>query len=336
MAASGKGSGRQPLFGAVIPLAKAVRLDREMVMDGLREVVGYAGARARLIEEETRKAGLLAGLRGKPTTIRVEIGGVRLAITAAARPLCDATAIHSFVNPGVWRGPIGGLKDHRSHLLIAEEEGNTGTGTDAMFDRATAVTLATAAMASMVEPEGVIWLPARNALPMSVFGTEIERFIDGQAPLQFWIRCQVLPAPVQAEHEFGKLSGEALEPGVATTGLVAFIGAEIIAPPSKYQRDTMLDLILGLASSVIDENAVLRNGGVYSHHSGQLVLLTMRQAGQYSDRPYWELVPKSDPAAQPAGDGGRGPSPEADPEPAPEGAPDPTVAPRLRLVVPGR
>ena len=60
---------------------------------------------------------------------------------------------------------------------------------------------------------------------------------------------------------------------MATSGLTAFIGAEIIAPPSKYPRDVMLDHILGLASAVIDENKPLKDGGTYGQPGGQMLLL---------------------------------------------------------------
>jgi len=337
MAASRKASGQQPLFGAAIPLAKAAKLGREEVLDQLREVVSHAGARVRATDDAAGPRGLLSGLRARDVEIGCEIAGVRLRISISPRPLCDANTIHAFVNPAVWRGSLSGLKGHRAHVLIAEEEGNSGSGTDAMFDRATAVTLATAAMASMVETEGVIWLPARNAVPMGLFGTEMERFIDGQAPLQFWIRTQVLPAPVQAEHEFGQLSGVALEPGIATIGLSAFVGAEIIAPPSACPREVMLDHILGLASAVIDENTPLKDGGVYGRPDGVMVRLALRQASQYSGRPHWELRPKSapkpEPAAQPK------PQPVLRRKPAADDADlrdDDLPPPRLRVVPGGR
>jgi hypothetical protein len=330
MAASRKSTG-QPLFGAAIPMLKAVKLDPEHMLDALRDVVGHAGARVRLIDEIGGGGSLLSGLRSKPVGFICEVAGVRLSITVSPKPLCDSSAMHAFINPAVWRGSSTGIKEHRAHILIAEEEGNTGTGTDAMFDRATAITLGAAAMASMVEAEGVIWLPGRNALPIGAFGTEMERFIDGQAPLQFWIRCQVLPAPVQAEHDFGKLSGDALQPGVATIGLAAFIGAEIIAPPSTFERELMLDHILGLASSVIDENSPLKDGGIYGKPDGLTVQLLMRKAGQYSERPYWELVPVAAPAPKPEPE----PQPKRTVEVSDEGAED-LPPPRLRLVVPGR
>lgn len=330
MAGPGKNAGRQPLYGAAIPLAKPVTLDGDQLFKQLRGVVAMAGAGVRKLDDSGAKRSILPSLRRRPAEFTFEIAGVRLVIQAVGRPLCDASTMHSFINPSLWKGTLGGIAGHRAHLMIAEAEaagagsGASG-GRDAMFDRATAVTLATAAVASMVEAEGVIWLPARNALPMGTFGSEMERFIDGQAPLQFWLRWQVLPAPVQAEREFGALSGEALNPGVATIGLTAFIGAEVIAPPSIAERDVMLDHIFALASAAIDENVDFKDGAVYGKPDGTMVRLSLRKNGQYSERPYWELLPRpaaaskepdaSDPRAKVGGDG----SPER----------------RLRLVVPG-
>ena len=333
MARSSEKAVRPPVYGAAVPLAKPIRLDREKVHKVLRALAAEAGARVRMIDDRPDKRGILSGLRSKSSEITCEIAGVRLMIRAASRPLCSASTMHSFINPSIWRGGLGGMTGHRAHLLIAEAEGEgeAANSRDAMFDRATAVTLATAAIASMAEAEaeGVIWLPARNAVPMGTFGSEMERFIDGQAPLQFWLRWQILPPPVQAEYELGELSGEALHPGVATIGLTAFIGAEIVAPPSNCEREVMLDHVFALASAVIDENAELSDGAVYGKAGGILVRLNMRQSGPYSERPYWELLPRPAPAAKgrPLFDADEGASSD-DAGAGPES--------RLRLVVPGR
>lgn len=329
MVGSREKADQQPIYGAAVPLAKPVKLDRDALHSALRELVGLAGAGVRMIDEAPSKRGILSSLRSQPTEFGCEIAGVKLVIRAAPHPLCSASVMHSFINPSIWRSGLTGMTGHKAHLLVAEAEGSGGKGRDAMFDRATAVTLATAAIANMAEAEGVIWLPARNAVPMGTFGSEMERFIDGQAPLQFWLRWQILPPPVQSEHELGELTGEALHAGVATVGLTAFIGSEIIAPPSNCERDVMLDHVFALASAVIDENAELKDGAVYGRPGGIMVRLNMRKTGQYSDRPYWELLPRPAPASK-----GVPPSNASDGSTSNE-----TVAapePRLRLVTPGR
>ena len=337
MAKLGEKAVRPPVYGAAVPLANPIRLDREKVHKVLRALAAEAGARVRMIDDGPDKRGILSGLRSKSSEIPCEIAGVRLMIRAASRPLCSASTMHSFINPSIWRGGLGGMTGHRAHLLIAEVEagGGGGNSRDAMFDRATAVTLATAAIANMAEAqaEGVIWLPARNAVPMGTFGSEMERFIDGQAPLQFWLRWQILPPPVQAEYELGELSGEALHPGVATVGLTAFIGAEIIAPPSTRARDVMLDHVFPLSSAAIHENAAPTHGAFHGPGGGPVAPRRHAQPGPYSKRPYWELLPRPAPASKgaPLFDAGDGP--------VSDGASDgsgPQPESRLRLVVPGR
>ena len=310
------------LFGAAVLMARAPKLDADTIFDALREVVALAGAKVRMLEPPAQR-GILAGLRGQDNSHKFEIAGVRLTVAITPKPLCNAQTLHGFVNPAIWRGGIGPMAEHRAHLLISEDDDNGGSSTDAMFDPATAVTLATAAVASIVEADGVIWIPARNAVPMGTFGREMERFIDGQAPLEFWIRWQVLPPPVQAEVELGKLSGEPLQPGVATMGLAGFIGSEIIAPPSHSSREVMLDQIFALASGVIDENNQLRDGLVcHDPASGQaMARVHRRQSGPYSERPYWELLPHPSLAPKPLDRDG--------PDSRERDAPN---SPRLRLI----
>ena len=333
MAAQRDRSGQQALFGAAIPLAKAVRLDRDKVAAELREVVGLAGARVRMLESgQQRGHGLLGALAAHSETIQCEIAGVRIEIRSEGRPLAKASVLHSFVNPAVWQGSIGWLAEHKAHVLVAEAEAPPGGSRDAMFDRATAVTLATAVIADIVGAQAVIWLPGRNCVPMRVFGAEMERFIDGQAPLRVWLRWQILPPPVQAEHEFGQLSGEALNPGVATIGMTPFIGAELVAPPSNCERDVMLDHVFALASAVIDENAEIEDGAVYGKADDIMVRVNLRKSGPYGERPYWELLPRPAPAAKarPLFDA---PGTEGDADGGDGEGPNPEQ--RLRLIIPG-
>ena len=47
MAVSREKAGQQPVYGAAVPLVKPVKLDREVLHDALRDLVGQAGAGSR-------------------------------------------------------------------------------------------------------------------------------------------------------------------------------------------------------------------------------------------------------------------------------------------------
>ncbi len=300
MSTSRENTAQQRLYGAVVPLAKPISLNSELLVEQLQAVADAAGAHIWVHgEASSGKRGLLSSLRGGSTGIRIEMSGIDLHIRSESRPLCNPKAMHSFVNPTLWKSGTSGITGHKGYMMVSEEEKTASeTSRDAMFDRATAVTLATAALADLPGAEGAIWLPARNALPISVFGSEMERFLDGQAPLMFWIRAQTIPAPVQAERQLGELSGDVFEPGVATMGLSAFMGSEIVAPPSHCDRDVVLDYLFALASAVIDENANLKDGALLGKGKNQMRLV-MRKPGEHSERPYWELEAVNKPAAKP-------------------------------------
>ncbi|MDH3668382.1 MAG: hypothetical protein OEN23_15755, partial [Paracoccaceae bacterium] len=300
MSTSRENTAQQRLYGAVVPLAKPISLNRELLVGQLQAVADAAGAHIWVHgEASSGKRGLLSSLRGGSTGIRIEMSGIDLHIRGESKPLCNPKAMHSFINPTLWKSGTSGITGHKGYMMVSEEEKTAGeTSRDAMFDRATAVTLATAALADLPGAEGVIWLPARNALPISVFGSEMERFLDGQAPLMFWIRAQTIPAPVQAERQLGELSGDVFEPGVATMGLTAFMGSEIVAPPSHCDRDVVLDYLFALASAVIDENANLKDGALLGKGKNQMRLV-LRKPGEHSERPYWELEAVNKPAAKP-------------------------------------
>jgi len=66
MAGSRETQDRQPIYGAVIPLARPAKLDRERLRVELRAVAKLAGAGARMADDAPSKRGLLSSLTGKP------------------------------------------------------------------------------------------------------------------------------------------------------------------------------------------------------------------------------------------------------------------------------
>jgi len=72
MAGSRETQDRQPIYGAVIPLARPAKLDRERLREELRAVAKLAGAGARMADDAPSKRGLLSSLTGKPDAVKVE------------------------------------------------------------------------------------------------------------------------------------------------------------------------------------------------------------------------------------------------------------------------
>lgn len=292
--------GRTALFGAAVPLARMVEIERERMIAELREIVGAIGARVVVTDAAPARRGLLGGLLQRGIELRCQTAGINLVISVAPKPFCKPALLPGFVNPKVWDRGLKELAAHRAHILVAEADASAGTSPDALFDRATAVTLAAAAMAALTEPLGVAWLAARNLVPLGLFGSEMERFMDGRAPLRFWLRWRVLPPPIQAERELGELSGEALNPGVATVGLAPFTGAEVVAPPSTADHEEMLEQLFALASAIIDERWQMKDGGIFAGGEGPPLRLAWRESSRWSPRPHWEVVPRPTPARVPA------------------------------------
>lgn len=330
-----KAGGRaEALFGAAVPLERAIDPGRERMIAELEEIVGAVGARV-LVEEEGggKPRGFLGGLLKRGTELRCRMAGINLVIRVCSGPFCKPSMVPAFVNPAVWGGSLKPLAEHRGHILIAEADARAGTNADALFDRATAVTLAAAAMAALSDPLGVVWLPARNTVPIRLFGAEMERLTEGLAPLRFWLRWRILPPPVREERELGELSGKALNPGVATVGMSAFLGAELVAPPSTAEQDEMLEQVFALASAIIDEKWQIRDRGVFAGGEGPPLRVAWRESGEWSFAPYWELVPRPTAARAPKPEPGAVQKPAEPPAKAEES--EDQFTRRLRLVVRG-
>ena len=76
--------------------------ERLFRLDGLpQEVDHLLGDRSPL--GNSLRRGLLSSLTGSAEELRIEIGGMKLAISLVSKPLCNPTAMHGFINPVLWK-----------------------------------------------------------------------------------------------------------------------------------------------------------------------------------------------------------------------------------------
>jgi len=279
-------------FSAVLALKRKTTLEAADLIPALRLFVEPSGARVTAARRSRREVepvqpGLMARIlrRGRPITF--DLDGVRMRVSLINRPFRGRDGMRGFVNPAVWADGLAPLVDHRAHVLI-EETGvdDEEEGPDEVFDRAAAVTATAFVVAGLTAPAGAIWLPARNAIPLSTLSEEMDGLIAGHAPLRLWMRWQVIaPAPRQDAC-----------PGLVTSGLAPLIGREIVAWPSRVETHRQVENVIALARRLIDEGVEIVAKKHLAVGGDTHLSVRLRATTPEDDVPVFEVaVPGSEP-----------------------------------------
>lgn len=285
-------------FSAVLPLKRKAWIDAGDLITELRLLVEQTGAHVKLDQRSLNQGqgrsglfGLLGGSNAPPSNIFFELDGVRMRVAQYGEPCADKRAIHRYVNPSLWTEGLGEFADHQAYIRIYESGIEGEDGPDAVFDRAAAVTATASVIARLANPVGVIWLPARNSVPMRMFGAAIEELTEGSAPVQFWVRW--LPTPYHGKEE--------LQPGFVTNGLGAFAGREILVRPSKIPTLTMVDHAYDLAHKLIDERLAIKDQQMLEIDKATGLRVRLRPPGAETESPTYEIAvePMSGKSAEP-------------------------------------
>jgi len=282
-------------FTAIIPVRRGFYIDPGAVVDAIAGLVEASGATVHLLSggvtgTAPKRRGLLGFGDTAPGVVNCAIGDLEFEITCHPKPFSETGSsvrdtVAGMINPAYWSDEMAALLDHRAHIRVTEKRpAASSQDPEDLYDRAVAVSVATAAMADLSDAPAVIWLPSRNLLPRRLFGQEMERLMDRAAPLRLWLRWHVIPVAPD----------EALEPGVATHGLAEFAGFEMIAPPSSVSREVMLENIFHLAAKVLDEQQ-LPQAGMTTGADGEKIRLRHAAAGEFSETPCLVILPGSDP-----------------------------------------
>lgn len=284
---------RNPNFAAILPLDRPDRLDREDLIARLRALVEPAGAQVHLDPLEgimpLPKRSFFGLNRVVPQSVLLQMAGVKLLISLDPSPLTEAGGVHAYLNPMIWQRGVAPVVEHRAHATIVELglADNFGIeeedGIDAVFDRATAVTLAASVVADMLEPTAVLWLPARNALPMPAFRDAVADMQAGAAPLTLWLRWHQLPT-----------ENPLMQPGLATNGLLPFVGREIMAPPSATPLAEMLGHVFKLACRLVNTQGAPVDGEVLDPNGPYPCRVRVRRRTVWTDTPTYELAALAD------------------------------------------
>ena len=257
---------RREHFAALLPMPAPVTLSGEQIIDSMRAVVAHSGAAVtphplmrRGATDPPPRRGLSRFLAPRRPAVAegpnvfLVVADVALWISLREGRIGHHGDLARFVNEDTWHEGGEALASHTAYAEICDLGMMTrtaGAALDAAFNRAVAVTAAAAAVARLAPPLALLWHPARSALPPSSFRAQFSRALGGHAPLELWMRWHLL----QGE------GGQA--PGVATRGLVPFIGREVEVRPSGRRDGDALALAFAAASLLIDHRGSFADGSV--------------------------------------------------------------------------
>ncbi|MEM9147739.1 MAG: hypothetical protein AAGC57_16260 [Pseudomonadota bacterium] len=277
----------QRSFAVILPLKKRDRIEQGDLITQLRLLVEETGATVRIDprmahQGAQRPSGLLSSFRQspQPDVFAFELDGVRLRVSNHSDPFTDRREIGRYVNPVMWDHGLGEFTDHRAHFKIHEAGIEGEEGPDATFDRAAAVTATASVVARFTHPVGAVWIAARNSVPLSSFRTALDTLKDGKAPLDFWLRWQVVPPDGMEDHHSG----------IITAGLAPFIGYEILARPSPVETRLMIEQAFDLARRMVDEKVTVTDGQTVDGLHGNRLKIRLGVRHRREEAPVCEIV----------------------------------------------
>ncbi|MEM6489856.1 MAG: hypothetical protein AAF677_16555 [Pseudomonadota bacterium] len=251
---------KTPHFAAILPLREGIDLDMTDIVKRMERTVEGSGARV-LLHPNMRKMSQGHGLSGmlglpiRPSSLQmlyVVIDHVGIWVAAREGIMEHRGPLQRWANPDLWPEGPERIARHRAWIEICDLGFMRERGVaklDRAFNRAAAVTAATAAVASACEALGVLWYPAKNAVPLEQFAKQFDYVIDGHAPIELWLRYLFTKSPDPSLHD-----------GVVTKGLAAFTDYEIEVLPSMMDPQDAKALAFQFARLVVDRGTEPRTG----------------------------------------------------------------------------
>ncbi|MEM6680403.1 MAG: hypothetical protein AAF675_21260 [Pseudomonadota bacterium] len=291
-------------FAGIMPLAKPATLDVATIMERAQRLVAPSGAKV-LLHPEMRKleggGGFRLGLgSGQPTETQmlyIVIDHVGLFISAREGQLQHRGNLARWPNPGLWPEGAKVIEGHTAWLEIADlgfmrERGIARL--DRAFNRAAAVTAAMAAVAGDADPLAVLWHPAGNALPPATFAPQVARVLQGEAPLDLWLRVFFIRPREEGAHD-----------GVLTRGLASFTGFEIEVRSGPLPREESKAVALEFARMLVDNGTEPRTGLIIGLSGGRTAQMRIGESQTRKGLPVCELVVTESATRRASGGGGQ-------------------------------
>ena len=277
------GADKRLMFAAVLPLARTVSVSPEQILAAILERLEGTGAGAALMivpEAIDKKPGFsfLPSSQNTDPPVIVNVNGIPLVIRVKSGKSYNKEALKRRVDPEIWGDGVKRLSKQKAHVTIFEPAPGHTADFDLCYDRAVAVTVTAAAIASLTEPLGILWHPAGTALPDAEIDLSLERLAGMVAPVHLWTRWREIPVENGAE------------PGVVSRGLYPLLGREIEILPSSLSFDSAVDFVRKLSELILASGRMPPHGARIEVSGGHAFTVERAAQGARTRTPVFQFT----------------------------------------------
>lgn len=210
----------------------------------------------------------------------IEFGGTPLAVLFMSKPLPPDAWQRPVELDRVWPKAGETMAAHGAHAIVSNVDTARSHGEALML--ATKVTLAAAALASMLSAQAVVWAAGETIVEPQRFIAGARGFENKQIPTDLWMGLTWLDGPPtpKGERTFA----------VLTSGLLPFVGREIEFMPAALPPVVIAQRLLGAAQYLIVSGPVLTDGDNIGVSDRDRIRVHLVQRGQRLGIPVYQFT----------------------------------------------
>ena len=177
----------------------------------------------------------------------IEFGILNIATAAPAETFEMAASYCA-----MWPTAANELKMHKAHIFVVPRNDRDEKRAQ-LLERATLLTLISAAIVSITPAIGVFWPASNNLLNAEMFMTSAKLVsTSNRSPVETWVRLYVTTIPTSPDNAQRVIA--------ATRGLRSYAGRDIEFDPGITSSIGLITQAFDIASYLIDSGAALQEG----------------------------------------------------------------------------
>lgn len=208
----------------------------------------------------------------------LSVNGIQFAIVNIAAP-APVGAFDKATRPNaLWPTAPTDIAGHRAHIFVVASAPKSETR-EQLLERATLLTLVSAAIASIAPVIGVYWPMSENLISGRMFSAAAHAVTaEARKPVETWVRLLLTPSPGGPQRLMA-----------VTRGLQPYVGREIEFDPGAVPIDWLITRTLQSASYLVETGSAFSDGDTVSAADEQRLVVHLVDQGCLGEGPVYRI-----------------------------------------------